>query len=133
MFEQTKLTYNYNGLEPVIDALTVETHYAKHHAAYAKNFNDAAEKAGVAEMDVEELLASLDKIEDPALRKALRNNGGGFYNHNLYFDTLAGPAEAAKAPEGKLLAQICVLSIKIPQNRKVNSPLSEWEFPIFRK
>ena len=47
MFEQTKLTYNYNGLEPVIDALTVETHYAKHHAAYAKNFNDAAEKAGV--------------------------------------------------------------------------------------
>ena len=106
MFEQTKLTYSYNGLEPVIDALTVETHYAKHHAAYAKNFNDAAEKAGVAEMDVEELLASLDKIEDPALRKALRNNGGGFYNHNLYFDTLAGPAEAAKAPEGKLLAQV---------------------------
>ena len=84
MFEQIKLTYNYNGLEPVIDALTVETHYAKHHAAYAKNFNDAAEKAGVAEMGVEELLASLDKIEDPELRKALRNNGGGFYNHNLY-------------------------------------------------
>ena len=50
MFEQIKLTYNYNGLEPVIDALTVETHYAKHHAAYAKNFNDAAEKAGVADM-----------------------------------------------------------------------------------
>ena len=106
MFEQTKLTYNYNGLEPVIDALTVETHYAKHHAAYAKNFNDAAVKAGVTDMDVKELLASLDKIEDLALRKALRNNGGGFYNHNLYFDTLAGPAEAAKAPEGKLLAQV---------------------------
>ena len=100
MCEQTKLTYNYNGLEPVIDALTVETHYAKHHAAYAKNFNDAAVKAGVAEMDVEELLASLDKIEDSALRKALRNNGGGFYNHNLYFDTLAGPAEAAKGIGG---------------------------------
>ena len=63
MFEQIKLTYNYNGLEPVIDALTVETHYAKHHAAYAKNFNDAAEKAGVAEMDVEELLASLDLMK----------------------------------------------------------------------
>ena len=66
MYEQTKLTYNYNGLEPVIDALTVETHYDKHHAAYTKNFNDAAKKAGVAEMNVEvnveELLASLDKI-----------------------------------------------------------------------
>ena len=80
MYEQIKLTYNYDGLEPVIDALTVETHYAKHHATYAKNFNDTAEKAGVAGLDVEELLASLDKVEDPALRKALRNNGGGFYN-----------------------------------------------------
>lgn len=72
MFEQIKLTYNYNGLEPVIDALTVETHYAKHHAAYAKNFNDAAEKAGVAEMDVEAFLASLDQIEDSRVRPLYR-------------------------------------------------------------
>lgn len=106
MYEQIELTYSYDGLEPVIDALTVETHYAKHHAAYAKNFNDAAVKAGVSDMDAETLLASLDQVEDPALRKALRNNGGGFYNHNLYFSTLAGPKEAAKAPEGKLLAEI---------------------------
>ena len=106
MYEQIKLTYNYDGLEPVIDALTVETHYAKHHATYAKNFNDAAVKAGVADLDVEELLASLDKVEDPALRKALRNNGGGFYNHNLYFGTLASTADAVKAPEGRLLAEI---------------------------
>ncbi len=57
-------------------------------------------------MDAEALLASLDKVEDPALRKALRNNGGGFYNHNLYFSTLSPVAEAAKAPTGALLEKI---------------------------
>ncbi len=99
MFQQITLPYSYDALEPVIDALTVETHFGKHHAAYTKNFNDAAEKAGA-------LLASLDKVEDPALRKALRNNGGGFYNHNLYFSTLSPVAEAAKAPTGALLEKI---------------------------
>lgn len=106
MYEQIRLTYGYDGLAPVIDAMTVETHYAKHHAAYARNFNDAAVKAGLSDMDAEQLLASLDRVEDPALRTALRNNGGGFYNHNLYFSTLAGPEDAAKAPEGALLTKI---------------------------
>jgi Fe-Mn family superoxide dismutase len=104
MFEQYKLPYAADALEPVIDTLTVETHHGKHHATYTKNFNDAAEKAGVADMDVEELLASLDKVEDPALRKALRNNGGGFYNHNLYFSTIAPNAQ--KEPTGELLTKI---------------------------
>lgn len=104
MFEQYKLPYASDALEPVIDTLTVETHHGKHHAAYAKNFNDAAEKAGVAGMDVEELLASLDKVEDPALCKALRNNGGGFYNHNLYFSTIA--PNAKHEPTGELLEKI---------------------------
>ena len=106
MFTQITLPYAYDALEPVIDALTVETHFAKHPAAYTKNFNDAAEKAGVSGLDAETLLASLDKVEDPALRKALRNNGGGFYNHNLYFSTLSPQAEAAKAPTGALLDKI---------------------------
>ena len=104
MFQQYQLPYASDGLEPVIDALTVETHHGKHHAAYTKNFNDAAEKAGRADMDIEEFLASLDKIEDPALRTALRNNGGGYYNHNLYFSTLSPSPK--KAPEGALLAKI---------------------------
>ncbi|MDO5132450.1 MAG: superoxide dismutase [Eubacteriales bacterium] len=106
MFQQITLPFSYDALEPVIDALTVETHFAKHHAAYTKNFNDAAEKAGVAGMDAEALLASLDSVEDPALRKALRNNGGGFYNHNLYFSTLSPKDSAKKAPEGALLDKI---------------------------
>ena len=58
MFEQVKLSYETNGLEPQIDALTIETHYGKHHALYTKNLNDAAEKAGVADMDIEKLLVS---------------------------------------------------------------------------
>ncbi|MBR2729597.1 MAG: superoxide dismutase [Lachnospiraceae bacterium] len=104
MFTQIALPYAYDALEPVIDTLTVETHYGKHHATYTKNFNDFAEKAGVADKSVEEVLATLDTVEDPALRKALRNNGGGFYNHNLYFSTLS--PNAKHAPEGALLEKI---------------------------
>ncbi|MBR2594390.1 MAG: superoxide dismutase [Firmicutes bacterium] len=104
MFNQYQLPYGSDALEPVIDALTVETHHGKHHAAYTKNLNDAAEKAGVSDMDIEELLGSLDKISDEGLRKAIRNNGGGFYNHNLYFSTIA--PNGAKEPTGALKAKI---------------------------
>ncbi len=104
MFEQVKLGYASNGLEPQIDATTIETHYGKHHALYTKNLNDAAEKAGVMDKDIEELLASLDSVSDEALRKALRNNGGGFYNHNLYFSTLS--AEGNTEPVGDLKVKI---------------------------
>ena len=69
MFEQVKLGYAADGLEPQIDKLTIETHYGKHHALYTKNLNDAAEKAGVADKDIEELLASLDSVTDEGLRK----------------------------------------------------------------
>ena len=104
MFVQYQLPYAANALEPVLDALTVETHHGKHHAAYTKNLNDAAQKAGVAEVEIEELLGSLDRVADPALRTAIRNNGGGFYNHNLYFSTLS--PTPAKEPSGALLAKI---------------------------
>ena len=104
MFKQITLPYAYDALEPVIDALTVETHFGKHHATYTNNFNDLAEKAGLADKTVEEILSSLDSVEDPVLRKGLRNNGGGFYNHNLYFSTLS--PHAAHAPQGILLDKI---------------------------
>ncbi len=104
MFKQVKLGYASNGLEPQIDATTIETHYGKHHALYTKNLNDAAEKAGVMDKDIEELLADLDSVSDEALRKALRNNGGGFYNHNLYFSTLS--AEGNTEPVGDLKVKI---------------------------
>ena len=104
MFVQYQLPYAADALEPVIDKMTVEFHHGKHHAAYTKNFNEAADKAGVANLDIETILGSLDKIDDETLRKAVRNNGGGFYNHNLYFSTLSPTPK--KAPENELLAKI---------------------------
>ncbi len=101
MFEQIKLNYASNALEPVIGAETVETHYGKHHATYTTNLNAAAEKAGVADKPIEELLGSLDSIGDAASRTALLNNGGGFYNHNIYFEQLRAPRDDNK-PAGAL-------------------------------
>lgn len=104
MFEQVKLGFEMNALEPHIDQLTMETHYGKHHAAYTKTFNELAQKAGVDNLPVEEVLSTLDKISDETLRKGIRNQGGGYFNHNLYFSTLS--PNAAKAPTGKLLDEI---------------------------
>lgn len=87
MFERITLPYGPTDLEPVIDKETVEVHYGGHHKAYEDNFNkllkDAPELNG---MSVLEILRNLDKA--PAnVRQGIRNNGGGFYNHNLYFDS----------------------------------------------
>ena len=89
MFEQVKLDYAFDALEPHIDTTTMETHYGKHHATYTKNFNDAVEKAGFGGKSVEEILSSLSSVGDEALRNALQNNGGGYYNHNLYFSVMS--------------------------------------------
>ena len=104
MFEQIKLPYATDALEPYIDQLTVETHHGKHHAAYTKTFNELAEKAGMADLSAEELLASLDKVSDATLRQGLKNQGGGYYNHNLYFEMFS--PSPAKAPTGKLAQAI---------------------------
>ena len=104
MFEQIKLPYATDALEPYIDQLTVETHHGKHHATYTKTFNELAEKAGMADLSAEELLASLDKVGDAILRQGLKNQGGGFYNHNLYFEMFS--PSPAKAPTGKLAQAI---------------------------
>ena len=104
MFEQIKLPYATDALEPYIDQLTVETHHGKHHATYTKTFNELAEKAGMADLSAEELLASLDKVGDASLHQGLKNQGGGYYNHNLYFEMFS--PSPAKAPTGKLAQAI---------------------------
>ena len=104
MFEQIKLPYATDALEPYIDQLTVETHHGKHHATYTKTFNELAEKAGMADLSAEELLASLDKVGDATLRQGLKNQGGGYYNHNLYFEMFS--PNPAKTPTGKLAEAI---------------------------
>ncbi len=88
MFEQIKINYDFNSLEPHIDSLTMETHYTKHHAAYTKNLNDAVDKAAITDKSIEELLSSWDSLPED-IKATIRNNGGGYYNHNLYFGHLS--------------------------------------------
>lgn len=105
MFKKYELPYSFDALEPHIDALTMETHYTKHHSAYTNNFNGALEKAeNLDSLSIEEILGSLDKVADAALRTTLQNNGGGYYNHNLYFSIIAPGGQ--KSPQGALLRQI---------------------------
>ena len=104
MFKQVELSYSFDALEPYIDTLTMETHYSKHHAAYTANLNKALERIGNTEEDIVKVLANLDKIEDAADRTAVRNNGGGDYNHNLYFSIMS--PHAKKLPEGELAVKI---------------------------
>lgn len=104
MFKQYELPYGYGDLEPVIDALTVKTHHDKHHATYTANLNELAKKADVCDMEITELLKNLCKIKDDTLCMGIRNNGGGFLNHNLYFEQIS--PNGKKCPEGKLCEEI---------------------------
>ena len=98
-FELQKLPYAYDALEPYIDAKTMEIHHDKHHAAYTTNLNAAIQGTGLDGKKIEEILAIIS-----AQPVAVRNNGGGFYNHNLYWDIMA--PGGAKVPEGDLLKSI---------------------------
>ena len=79
-----KLPYAFNALEPVIDAKTMEIHYTKHHKAYYTNFLAAIKDSPAAEMDLIDLFAGISK--QPA---AIRNNGGGYYNHKLFWENMS--------------------------------------------
>jgi superoxide dismutase, Fe-Mn family len=83
-FVLPKLSFAYDGLEPYMDAKTVEIHYSKHHAAYAEKFNAAVKEAGLTGKTAREILSNVSKYPD-----AVRNNGGGFYNHKLFWKMLA--------------------------------------------
>lgn len=89
-FELPQLPYAYDALEPHIDARTMEIHHGKHHAAYTNNLNNALDSAKeLGERSVEQILADLDGVPD-GIRMVVRNNGGGFANHNLFW-TIMGP------------------------------------------
>ncbi len=95
-FELGKLGYSFNALEPYIDAKTMEIHHDKHHAGYTNNLNAAVEGTDLAGKSIEKILSGVSGFS-----AAVRNNGGGFYNHNLYWDVIA--PGGAPAPEGVLL------------------------------
>ncbi len=97
-FELPKLPYAYDALEPHIDAMTMEIHHSKHHNAYTTNLNAAIAGTELEGKSIEEILmACKDK-------PAVRNNGGGFWNHNLFWEVMA--PNAGGHPTGDLAAAI---------------------------
>jgi superoxide dismutase, Fe-Mn family len=103
-YELPPLPYPKDALEPSFDALTMEIHHDKHHAAYVTNLNKAvAGKADLEKQAVEHLIAGLASVPDD-IRGAVRNNGGGHANHSMFWKLL-GP-KAGGAPTGALAAAI---------------------------
>ena len=99
-FDQEPLPYAYNALEPVIDAQTMELHYSKHAAAYAKNLKEAAQAEKIdTGKPLEDVLKNVSKYSPK-----VRNNGGGHYNHELFWKSMKAGGEGK--PSGKLLAEI---------------------------
>lgn len=99
-FELPALPYATNALEPHIDARTMEIHHGKHHNAYVTNLNKALESyPDLQSKSIEELLTSLDSLPE-AIRGAVRNNGGGHYNHSMFWQIM-GPGKGGE-PTGEL-------------------------------
>jgi len=98
-FKLPDLTYDYNALEPHIDARTMEIHHTKHHGAYTSKLNDAVAGTDLEGKTIEEILAGISGHS-----AAVRNNGGGFYNHNLFWKVM-GP-DGGGNPSGDLAAAI---------------------------
>ncbi len=102
-YELAPLPYDYSALEPYIDTQTMQIHHDKHHAAYTANLNKAVAGTDFEKLSAEKLLTQLDHLPE-SIRTAVRNNGGGYVNHNLFWAIL-GP-NAGGAPSGKLAAAI---------------------------
>lgn len=98
-FELPQLPYSHDALEPHIDARTMEIHHGKHHNGYTTNLNNAIAGTDLEGKSIEDILTGLDLNNG-----AVRNNGGGFYNHSLFWSTMA--PNAGGAPTGDLAAAI---------------------------
>lgn len=94
-FELPKLDYAYDALEPHIDAKTMEIHHTKHHGGYTSKLNAAIEGTGLDNQPVEEILKNVSKHST-----AVRNNGGGYYNHNLFWKVMS--PNGGGSPSGEL-------------------------------
>ncbi len=100
-YQQQPLPYSYQALEPFIDAATMEIHYSKHAATYAKNLADAclAEKVNATSVSLESLMQNISKYS-----AKMRNNGGGHYNHEFFWKCMK-PGNGS-TPSGKILSSI---------------------------
>lgn len=100
-FDQKPLPYKYDALENVIDATTMEIHYTKHAAAYSKNLKDAVKAENIdATRSLEDILAGVSKYS-----AKVRNNGGGHYNHEMFWQSMR-PKQNNNMPSGRMLSAI---------------------------
>lgn len=99
MFELPKLNYAYDALEPHIDARTMEIHHTKHHQGYTNNLNAALEGSDLAGKSIEDILAHTSQAGG-----AVRNNGGGYFNHNLFWEVMH--PDGGGHPSGELAKAI---------------------------
>ena len=102
-YELPALGYDYDALEPHIDARTMEIHHSKHHAAYIAKVNDAIAGTELEGKCINELISDLGSVPE-AIRGAVRNNGGGHANHSFFWKVIA--PGGATAPSGELAAAI---------------------------
>tara|TARA_B110000259_G_scaffold105559_1_gene121130 strand:+ start:501 stop:1109 length:609 start_codon:yes stop_codon:yes gene_type:complete len=99
IFELPKLAYSYEALEPHIDSRTMEIHHGKHHAGYTNNLNNAIKGTSMEGLSIEEILSKLDMNN-----MAIRNNGGGFFNHSLFWNVMS--PGGGGVPSGDLMTAI---------------------------
>ncbi|MCF8224551.1 MAG: superoxide dismutase [Bacteroidales bacterium] len=98
-FVQKELPYDFNALEPYIDAKTMELHYGKHHAGYTRKFNAALAEEGIETDDIYEIFSNISQYGP-----GVRNNGGGYFNHSLFWNFMS--PDGGGQPEGELLEAI---------------------------
>ncbi|MAU63035.1 MAG: superoxide dismutase [Flavobacteriaceae bacterium] len=98
-FELPQLPYSHEALEPHIDKKTMEIHHGKHHAGYTNNLNNSIKGTELEGLSIEEILSSLDMDN-----MAVRNNGGGFFNHSLFWNIMS--PNGGGSPDGNLMSAI---------------------------
>ncbi|HCN61525.1 superoxide dismutase [Mammaliicoccus fleurettii] len=101
-FELPKLPYAYDALEPHIDKETMEIHHTKHHNTYVTKLNDAVKGTDLESKSIEDIVKNLNSVPDD-IRTAVQNNGGGHYNHSLFWELLTANASE---PSGEVVDAI---------------------------
>lgn len=120
-FSLPDLPYAFSALEPHIDARTMEIHHGKHHAAYTNNLNGAIQGTPLENQSIEEILNGIS-----AHSMAIRNNGGGYYNHNLFWEIMA--PNAGGEPQGALAEAITAAFGSFEEFKKVFSQAAATRF-----
>ena len=114
-FEFPDLPYDYSALEPHVDAMTMEIHYDRHHRTYFNNFTGAVDGTPNADKSLEDVMKGVDANTSPAIR----NNGGGYYNHILYWESMcnggSAPSDAFKSAVDSTFGSVDKLKEELKQ------------------